>query len=505
MPSPHGKFIAHSDKNLRLYIYDVDKKTNRQIAKTKSPDGFADLRWSPDGKWLAYDAAGENLLRRITVYNTADNSVTALTTDRYDSYSPYWSPDGHWLYFLSDRNLKSVVDDPWGIYQPEPFLDKKTKVYLIALTAGLRSPWAPPDETAPSDKGDKSDDVKIDMAGVQQRLFEAPIPAGNYTSLVVNDKALFWLATPAGEKKASLKGAEITESDVEVKNLTDDVKSVEMSDDGKKLLIKKTDTLYVIDSTAAAAVELAKKEVSLTDWALTVNPREEWKQMFAEAWRLERDYFYDRNLHGVDWKEVRKKYEPLAERVASRRELGDLIGQMASELSALHIFVRGGDLRKGEDVFPPSFLGATLARDEGAGGYRVVHIYQADPDDPEHTAPLAKPNVNVKEGDVIEAVNGGSYAGRGRRWRITAEKGGPTGAATRQAGRRRPGSKGGGQPHRRQGRGQFAPSRLGIYQAPNGGRPGQRADRLRSLAGDGRRGLRRFRPRVLSRLHAPRD
>src|ERR1019366_1425548 len=116
--------------------------------------------------------------------------------------------------------------------------------------------------------------------------------------------------------------------------------------------------------------------------------------------------FYDRNLHGVDWMEVRKKYEPLAERVASRTELGDLLGQMVSELSALHIFVRGGDVRKGEDVFPPSFLGAALARDENAGGYRVVHIYQTDGDDPEQTAPLSKPNVNVKEGDVIQAVNG---------------------------------------------------------------------------------------------------
>ena len=406
VPSPDGKYIAHHDKNLRLFLYDVDKKTNRRIAETKAPDGFGDLRWSPDGKWLAYVAAGENLFRRIMVYNTADNSVTAFTTDRYDSYSPYWSPDGHWLYFLSDRNLKSVVNDPWGGYQPEPFLNKKTKVYLIALTEGLRSPWTPPDETSPTEKADKADDVKIDLAGVEKRLIEAPIPPGNYSSLAVNEKAIFMLATPAGEKKSSLKGAEITENDVDVKNLTDDVKSFEMSDDGKKLLIEKTDTLYVIDATVAAAVDLAKKDVPLTDWALTVNPREEWKQMFAEAWRLERDYFYDRNLHGVDWKEVRKKYEPLAERVASREELGDLLGQMVSELSALHIFVRGGDVRKGDDVFPPSFLGATLERDEGAGGYRVVHIYQSDADDPEQLAPLSKPNVKVKEGDVIQEING---------------------------------------------------------------------------------------------------
>ena len=406
-PSPDGKFIAHYDKNLRLFLYDVDKKTNRKIAETKSPDGFADLRWSPDSKWLAYDAAGENLFRRITVFHTADNSLTTLTTDRYDSYYPYWSPDGHWLYFLSDRNLKSVVDDPWGSYQSEPFFDKKTKIYQLALTPGLRSPWKPADETSPPEKPDRSDDVKIDVAGIQQRLIEAPIPPGNYNSLAVNDKSLFWLATPAGAKKSSLKGADIADKDVEIKNLTDDVQSFEMSNDGKKLLIEKEDSLYVIDATVAEAVDLAKKEVPLSNWTLTVNPREEWKQMFAEAWRLERDYFYDRNLHGVDWKEVRKKYEPLAARVAGRSELGDLLGQMVSELSALHIFVHGGDGQERRQ-FPAVVPGRSSRRDEKAGGYRVVHIYQTDPDNPEQTAPLAKPNVNVKQGDVITAINGAS-------------------------------------------------------------------------------------------------
>ena len=407
VPSPDGKLVAHHDKNLHLYLYDVEKKTNKKIDETKSPDGFADLRWSPDGKWLAYDTASDNMFRQVKVYGTAGDKVTAVTTDRYDNFSPAWDPDGHWLYFLSDRNLKSVVEDPWGTYQPEPFLDKKTKIYQIALTEGLHSPWAPADETMSDDKTDKAaDDVKIDLPGIQKRLVEVPVPAGNYTSLEVTDKAIFWLSTAAGEKKGTLKGAEVTDGDVEVKNLTDDVKSFEASQDGKKLLVQKEDTLYVIDAAVAAAVDLAKKDVSLADWTLTVDPRAEWKQMFAEAWRMERDYFYDPKLHGVDWKAVRKKYEPLAERVASRAELADLTGQMVSELSALHIFVRGGDARKAEDVFPPSSLGAVLSRDEKAGGYRVDHVYQSDPDRPEEAGPLSKPNVNVKEGDVIEAVNG---------------------------------------------------------------------------------------------------
>ena len=406
VPSPDGKRIAHHDKNLHMYLYDVEKKENKKIEETASPDGFSELCWSPDGKWLAYVTAGDNLFRQVKVYSTADGATTTLTSDRYDSYSPQWSADGHWLYFLSDRHLKTVVEAPWGTYQPEPFLDKRTKVYQIALVEGLRSPWQPKTETSPEDKADASDDVKIELNGIQKRLQEVPIPAGNYSSLAVNDKGLFWLSTPAGDKKATLKGAEIADVDVDVKDLTGDVKSFEMSQDGKKLLVQKDDGLYIIDATVTSGADLAKKDVPLGDWAVTVNPREEWKQMFAEAWRMERDYFYDPHLHGVDWKAVRLKYEPLAGRVTTRAELTDLVGQMASELSALHTFVRGGDVRQGEDVFPPSFLGAALSRDEKAGGWRVDHIYQTDPDEPEWAGPLSRPNVGVKEGDVIEAVNG---------------------------------------------------------------------------------------------------
>jgi tricorn protease len=146
--------------------------------------------------------------------------------------------------------------------------------------------------------------------------------------------------------------------------------------------------------------------VRLDDWMLSVVPREEWRQMFTEAWRLERDYFYDPNMHGVDWKAMLDKYKPLVDRVSTRAELSDLIAQMVAELSALHIFVRGGDLRDGDDNISPASLGATLARDAAAGGWRVTHIYKSDPDEPDLRSPLARPGVDVKEGDLIELING---------------------------------------------------------------------------------------------------
>ncbi len=157
IPSPDGKRIAHHDKNQRLFIYDVAARKNHKI--DDSPiDEFGDLAWSPDSRWLAYAAPVENLFRRIRVYDTVEKKGVYVTTDRFDSYAPAWSPDGKWLYFLSDRNLKSVVKSPWGNYQPEPFLDKQTKVYQLALKPALRSPFTPDDELHEKKDAAKKDD-----------------------------------------------------------------------------------------------------------------------------------------------------------------------------------------------------------------------------------------------------------------------------------------------------------------------------------------------------------
>lgn len=424
IPSPDGKFIAHHDKNQRLFIYDTEKKENYKIDETKIDD-FEDITWSPDSKWLAYAVPGDNLFRRIRLWNVAEKKAVYATTERFDCYSPAWSADGKWLYFLSDRNLNTQVSSPWGTYQPEPYMPRKTKIYQLALTDGLRSPFNPPDELQsekkePAKKDDKKDSdkkdekkdaekkdalVRIEVDGLTSRLFEVPVSAGNYRHLSVNDKALFYVSTGTGDFSGSLMGVSIGHENNDAKTVVAAIRSYELSGDGKKLLIRKGDTLSVIDAAAAPA-DLAKKDVDLSNWTLSVIPREEWKQMFVEAWRLERDYFYDRGMHGVDWPAIRKKYEPLVERVASRAELSDLIAQMVSELSALHIFVRGGDTRKGEDNVLPSNLGARLVRDEAAGGYRVEHIYRTDPDEPGQTSPLARPDSKVKEGEIIEKVNG---------------------------------------------------------------------------------------------------
>jgi tricorn protease len=415
IPSPDGKYVAHSDKNLHLFLLNVKAKENKLLAESTQAE-FEDLTWSPDSKWLAFTEASENQFRQVKLYSVATGKITPATTERFDSYDPVFSPDGKWLYLLSDRNLKTVVPSPWGTYQPEPFLDKKTKIYQIPFVPGLRSPFTPPTELDPvekdeSKKDDKKDPPKvpavtIDLDGITARLIPVPVPPGNYRSLAVTEKALFWLSSPVGQMRGTtLQTIAINHDDPEVKTFAEKVIGFELSADRKKLLIHRDKELLLTDATADKLDE-KKAKVNLSEWTFALDPREEWRQMFVEAWRLERDYFYDRGMHGVDWPAMRKKYEPLLGRVTDREELDDLIAQMVSELSALHIFVRAGDLRKGSDDVTPARLGAALVRDPEAGGYRIERIYRHDPDEPERASPLSRPGVQVKAGEVIVAVDG---------------------------------------------------------------------------------------------------
>jgi tricorn protease len=444
IPSPDGQYIAHYDKDQQLWIYDVTKKADRKVADAQDGD-FEAVRWSPDSRWIAFDVNGPNLLSRVSICEAATGRVTAVTSDRYDSGSPAWSPDGKWLYFLSDRHFESLVDSPWGSRQPEPFFDKPTQVYALALKKGERSPFAPDDELHPAkqdggkdEKGDETrkaeapprppakapagaakaesaakpaavTPVEIDFDGLDTRLVEVPVPAGNYEALSVDAKRLYYLTRETGrDAKPALKTFPIDNKKPEADTFAEDVSAYELSLDGKKILVRKAKDLYVLEAGAKAPppAEMAKHLVPLKDWSFSVDPRDEWRQMFVEAWRLERDYFYDRGMHGLDWPAIRAKYQPLVERVTDREELNDVLAQMVSELSALHIFVAGGDRREGTDRVSPASLGARLVRDEGAGGYRVDHIFLGDPDRPDHLSPLARPGVDVAEGEVIEAING---------------------------------------------------------------------------------------------------
>ena len=437
VPSPDGRWLAHSDKDQQLWIFDIAAKHDSRIAQSRFGD-FNHLTWSPDSRWLSFEQTAANQFVQIFVFNVAASSIQALTSDRYNSVSPAFSSDGKWMYFLSDRSLKTTVQSPWGARQPEPHFDRPVKIFELALLPGLRSPFLPPDELHPDaaenskageDKANAAKgsagtkaaaarpEVKIDFTDLQSRLSEVPLPPGNYDSLQVTDKRLCWLdAADEVPRKLTLKCADIANKGDELESLAGDIKGFEISLDRKKMLVSKERDFYIVDADAKAAPfndpkQLAKSAINLSSWSFSTSPRADFRGIFFDAWRLERDYFYDRNMQGVDWKAMQARYLPLVDRVSDREELNDVIAQMVGELSALHIFVHGGDIRKSDDQIDLAALGARLVRDEKAGGFVVQHVYLHDPDLPNGAPPLDRAESRVKDGEIIVSINGENLLG----------------------------------------------------------------------------------------------
>lgn len=448
--SPDGKWLAHANKDQELWLYDIKARQDKRIAQSMNGD-FGDLSWSPDSKWLAYSETADNSFQEVKILNVDTGKIETITDDRFNSGNPAWSADGKWLYFLSDRALKTTVMSPWGPRGPQPHFDRTVKIYQLALVDGLRSPFLPPDELHPDKKeeskpeekkadakpadqkpadanaksGDKSTaekkdetkpaekktaEVKIDFTDLDSRLSDVPVPPGNYGNLQITDKRLCWMSAPDdSHQHLSLQCLDIANKGDGVDTVAGDVRSFEISADRKKLLVAKHDTFFIYDAEVKNTNDAkanAKAQIDMSRWTMNTIPREEYRGLFLDAWRLERDYYYDRHMQGVNWVEMRDRYLPMVDRVADRDELNDVIAQMVGELSTLHTFVVGGDDRKPADHVDVATLGALLQRDEKAGGYVVKHIYAHDPDLPNEAPPLARPDSLVKEGEIITSIDG---------------------------------------------------------------------------------------------------
>ncbi|HEU5352330.1 MAG TPA: S41 family peptidase [Terracidiphilus sp.] len=443
-PSPDGQWLAHTDMNQKLWLYNFKTKVNKLIGQSMNGD-FTGLAWSPDSQWLAYVETADNQFDRIKILNVNSGAIHAVTTGRYNSESPAWNPDGKWLYFLSDRSLKSSVPSPWGPRQPDPYFNHTMKIYQFGLVPGLRSPFLAADELHPDnadaekpkpDTGDKKSDnkdndkagndktdknktkepkkvpdVNIDFTGIEDRLEDVPVPPGNYGHLQAADKRICYTnridESPAHD---NLDCLDINNKGDKPDTVLSGVLGYEISANHKKILVAQKDSFYVLDagSKTANPEALAKAKIDLSHWSWATTPRSEYRGIFLDAWRLERDYYYDPHMQGIDWAAMRNRYLPLVDRVADREELNDVIAQMVSELSTLHTFVAGGDQREPAYDITLASLGAILRRDEKAGGFVVEHIYSYDPDLPDQAPPLARPQSLVKEGEVITSVDGTS-------------------------------------------------------------------------------------------------
>ncbi|TVP77134.1 MAG: peptidase S41 [Gemmatimonadales bacterium] len=422
--SPDGRVLAHTDRERRLWLLDLEAGTNTLIDTAPSL-GHRGVVWAPDSRALAFVRPATSMLRpQLHVHDRSTGETHVLTSDRYESSAPAFTPDGTWLYFLSDRNFVASPGSPWGDRNLGPGFDQRTRIYALALQAGNAFPMAPPTELdfeAPADegngaafrdgaapRGEGDDDLPaIDFEGLRDRLHEAPVPSGNYSGLMAARDRLFLLErTGAGGPQPLLRTIDLTRDSPRLDTVSEGVNGIELSADLRRMLVRRGNDHFLVPTAAQLPGDLSDHRIRLADWRLAIDPVEEWRQMYLDGWRMQRDFLFDPEMRGQDWDAIRDKYLPLAERIGDRRELDDVFGQMVAELGVLHSQVRGGDYRTDPESGQPAFLGGSF--EASSGGLRISHIYRTDPELPSQRAPLARPGVELETGDLITAVNGRS-------------------------------------------------------------------------------------------------
>lgn len=432
-PAPKGDAILYSDKRGKLFHLDTKTGRSTEIDSTQSSSdsAFGGFEWSSDGRYVAYTFADARDIAQVALYDTQSRQRTVMTSGKYESYAPAFSPDGAWLWFLSDRNFQATPGAPWGDRNMGPAFRARTKLYALQLDPNADFPFAPEDEFSAAkaaaekaedkpDAGKKPADDKtgaakadkqaaIVLAGVQERLWDVPIRPGEYIGLAATGSNLLVLERGAGSGDGpSLKRIKITSKSPEIKDYASDVRRFSLSADRSKLFLqtgeKARAKFLIVNPGEDFPKEQADLTIRISDWRLSIDPRDEWRQMALDAWRLHRDFAFDSGLRGVDWNAVRDRFVPLAQRVGHRAELNDLLAQMSAELGILHSQIRAGELPRDGESGEPGFLGATY--EPVAGGLRIVSILDGERDRPDTLGPLLKPGVGVRPGDIITAIDG---------------------------------------------------------------------------------------------------
>ncbi|MGB8842024.1 MAG: S41 family peptidase [Aliidongia sp.] len=423
--SPGGDRLAFSDGAHRLWLVDLVGGEPKQIAQ----DNFSEIHdysWSPDGRWLAYSLTDPNHISSIWLYGLDAGKATRVSASRDNDSSPHFDPDGKYLYFLSSRHENTAAHDR----EQNIATIKSAGIYVATLTADAASPLAPrsdegavetPKPGADAKPADKEGwkpgaiaPIKIDLAGLADRAVPLPVPAAEIHGLEVRKDKVFYLTEPPQLIGGRLPGEKAAFRLFDMKERKDslvveDLDHFSLSADGEKLLYVKDKDWSVIDAVASADGSKPKsdvKKLNLDHMHIIVDPRQEWREMFLSAWRLERDMFYNPEMNGVDWAGVKAAYEKLLPLAGSREDLNYLIGEMLGELNNSHTYVGDGDQDNPTPKTPTGLLGADLAFDKKSGHYVFAKIYRGDNTREDYRAPLSQPGNAVKEGDYLLAVDG---------------------------------------------------------------------------------------------------
>jgi tricorn protease len=402
--SGDDKRIAFADSTGRLIV--VELATRRRVTVARDPAELTrDYCWSPDGQFLAFSLNQPNGFSAVFIWSVADGKSRRVTPQLFDAQSPAWAPSGELLYFLSKREYQPLL----SAIEFDFAADRQTGIFTVTLRKDVENPFGIREEEDTGkgkSKQHSKDPMKIDFDGIEQRVIRVPLEADNLSKLVVNDETLLYQRSGPVYygRESSIKSSVMTYSikDREAKPVAEDVTAWAATYDGKHVLAQ-------LSSKEIKYFEVGKSEdartVPLTGLVTMRTPAVEWREIFGEAWRRYRDYFYVENMHGYDWKKLREKYQPQLEFVGTRADLNYVIAEMISELTVQHAFVQGGDLGLPKRPFV-ALPGARFELDAGSGRYRIAKVFAGQNEEERYRSPLTEVGVDAHVGDYVLAING---------------------------------------------------------------------------------------------------
>jgi tricorn protease len=437
--SPDSKKIAYRDNSQTLFWIDLESSRVKKIAAEPqySPAGLVRLQasWSPDSKWIVYVLSNKTAHHTVYAYELAADRSRAITDGLSDALDPVFDAGGKYLYFLASTDAGPV--NQWFAQSSADMRLRRT-LYLVVLKKGVSSPLAresdeeKPKEDKPADKTkeDKPADkpkegkpapkeavvnVAIDFDGIDQRILALPEPPGNFSGLRAGSAGqVYFIESPSsplrmdrtspaeGPQTGGLKRFDLSKRKSEM--VVAGAVSFTLTPDGKKALVVMPPDNFSIVEMAGPPPTPGKGRLKVDAIEVRVEPRAEWEQIFNEAWRINRDYFYDPGMHGADWPAMKRKYAAFLPHLATRGDLDRVIRWLLSELAVGHSNLAPGERRFERQSVPGGLLGADY--EIANGRYRFKKVFGGLNWSPELRAPLTAPGVDVKAGEYLLAVRG---------------------------------------------------------------------------------------------------
>lgn len=459
--SPDGARLAYADFQKSLYVVEVESGAVQVVDRAEGWE-ITEYSFSPDGRWLAYSRPYEPWGSRnsIWLYDVERNARYQVTNDFSHDLSPAWDPNGRYLYFLSSRRFNPLLDErdfqhivvqtmvPCAVILAEDGMSPFLPAEVLDPDADLENYWssngASGDDEDDAEADDEDDDrsgrrddeddddaeesegdadeslptVQVDLKGIERRVVEFPVEPGTYAELRATPNRVFYLSSEPQGMLDEVWGAEDARArfalhvfdmvEREEAVAIDALRDYLISGDHATMAWRDGDAILVADLESVAASggsPEAEHEIDPAGLRLRIDPAAEWRQIFDEAWRLQRDFYWSEDMAGLDWRAMYEKYLALLPRIGTRHELNDLIGEMIGELGTSHTYVWGGDTEDAEGI-GVGLIGADVVPDADADALRFAHVLRAETWETDLVAPLTMSHANVSEGDYLFAING---------------------------------------------------------------------------------------------------